>query len=255
MMRLRVAAGVLAVLLLIGFAAASLPARLAARWIDRDLLALSGVQGSVWRGSAARAVLATDVGPLQLGELHWRVHPWSMVFLSPRLTLDSQWGSQRIASRVWRRGQRWELRDVDAVVDARLLRLLLPIDVKGRISVQLDALSALPEERIFDASGRVVWQDALWQTASAAVPLGSYVALLDSDGDAQGTISARIDTLSGPLLAQGELRLVQGRYAVDARLEAPAGMDPQLSRALSLIAEPRENGYLLRLDGDVANTP
>ena len=253
MTRWRLGAAALALLWLLGLAVASLPARLAARFIDAEQFALSGMQGSLWQGSAARAVLRTAVGPLHLGALRWRIHPWSLLSLSPRVTIDSRWGGQRIqVSRLWRRGQRWELRDLDAMLDAQLLSQFVPTELRGRISIQLDTLTATADA-LLAAQGRVVWQDAAWQTSNSSIPLGSYVAVIGSEEE-RGIV-ARIDTLSGSLRAQGELRVEARSYAVEARIEAPSGMDAQLARALSLIAAPTENGYLLRLNGDIAKAP
>jgi len=250
--RVRLALLGLALLVLLVMALASFPARLAASWLDREQIAVSAVQGTIWEGRAGRVVMRTPAGSLHLGELRWKLHPWSLLALAPSATIESQWGSQHLVTRLWRRGGRWELRDFDAMVDARLLRHLVPVVLRGNLSVQLERLS-LTSSELLHAQGRVVWQNALWQTDNGSVPLGNYVALLDSEGE--GSIAAKISTLSGPLRAEGEVRIDGHRYHVETQIAAPGGMDGQLAQALSLIAEPRENGYLLRLDGELRPAP
>ena len=48
--------------LLLALALATLPARLVVQWLDRERVALSAVQGTLWRGSAARAMVMTVAG-------------------------------------------------------------------------------------------------------------------------------------------------------------------------------------------------
>jgi hypothetical protein len=243
----RLAAGGAALLMLLALILATLPARLAVRWLDGSQLALSAVDGSVWRGSAARAVVTTAAGPLHLGELHWRVQPWSLLSLAPRVRLRSEWGRQRIEARAWRRGERWELRDVDASLDAGLLRQLLPVELRGRLSLQLAAASGAGPV-LQRAEGQLVWRGAAWRTTNSDVPLGDYAARFST---ADGIVEARVETLAGPLQVEGTLRLTGSSYRIEARITAPGGMEPQLAQALSLIAEPVETGYLLRLGGEL----
>jgi hypothetical protein len=67
-------------------------------------------------------------------------------------------------------------------------------------------------------------------------------------------VNAIVTTLSGIVSAEGTLALNQQRYEVDLEVEATSGtLDAELAHALSLIASPSENGYRLRLDGEMAS--
>lgn len=55
--------------------AVTFPARVAYHWFAPSAVALSGISGSVWRGSASQA----NVGGLYLGELRWRLQPLALV--------------------------------------------------------------------------------------------------------------------------------------------------------------------------------
>jgi hypothetical protein len=225
------------------------PARLVPLLLDGQPLQLSGLSGSAWRGTAARAVLLTTAGPLHLGRVEWRLEPLSLVALAPRVAVQSQWGQQRLAARVQRRGDGLALRDIELRIDARLARELAPVDLRGRLEADLARLE-FDRQRVVFAEGRAVWRDAAWQSPGGLRPLGTYVA--DVATAASGDIEALVDTLEGPVRAGGTAALSGDRYAIDARIGPADTMDSELRHALSLIAVAEENGYLLRLDGALA---
>lgn len=252
MIRSRLPLAVIAGLLLALWLIAAAPARLLPLFLDDQSVALSGLRGTVWQGHAARAVLLTQAGPLHLGALQWRLQPLSLLSLSPSLHIDAVWGGQRLSLSLRQRGELTELRDIDASLDAALLRQVLPVGLRGRIGLQLSRVHLGPA-RLRLAEGNVVWQDAAWENVSGVGVLGSYAARLSSPRE--GTVEAQVETLAGPVTASGNLRLEDSRYWVDARIGSNGAMDPQLAQALSLVAVPEENGYLLRLDGDLPATP
>jgi general secretion pathway protein N len=248
--KLTVAAATLAVLLALLLITA--PARLIPRLPGTENLVLAGLSGSLWQGEAARAVLLTTAGPVHLGRLRWRLHPLSLITLAPRLQVGSDWGAQRFQGQLRLRGTTLQLRQVDASLDAALARQLLPVGLRGRLSLQLEALD-WNGSRLTEAAGSLVWQQAAWESRGALKALGSYAARLDSDGD--GLVTARIETLAGPVQASGSLVLNGLLYSITARITSDGAMDPELAQALSLVAVPEENGYLLRLDGALASSP
>ena len=252
------AAGVLSLAVL---AVLSLPARLLPRLVDDDVLRLAGVSGTLLEGSAARALLPTPAGLLHLGRLSWNVHPASLLTLSPRISLRSRWGAQQLTAELRVDGRRLELTDVEANVDAQLLRTLMPVAAGGRISLQFERLlldNGLP----LDAEGRVVWQDARWQASQVAYALGTYVAVVTrAVGPTPATpenvaLRARIETLAGPVSAEGAATLDGPRFALDVAIRgAGRPLEAQLEQALRLIARPEEDGYRLRLDGAFTPPP
>jgi hypothetical protein len=228
-----------------------LPARLLPFLIDADTLRLSAVSGTLFDGRAARAMLRTPVGFLHLGEVRWQLRPLSLLRLSPTVQLRSEWGSQRGTLLAEQHGEQILLRDVDISFDAGLLRQLLPVELSGRIGLLFGELVLSPD-RLLRADGRLVWQSAAWDSPRGRRGLGSYAATVTSPGDEQ--VNAIVTTLSGIVSAEGTLALDQQRYEVDLEVEATSGtLDAELAQALSLIASPSENGYRLRLDGEMAS--
>jgi hypothetical protein len=250
-MRILILPAILGLLLLLLLALFSVPARIIPGFIDEQQLRLSGVSGRAVDGRAARALLRTPSGFFHLGELRWRLDPWSLLTLSPALHLESEWSTQRGSLRVRLAGSQLQVRDLDAVVDAAVIQQALPISVSGRLELLFDEL-VLEEQQLISAQGRLVWQDAAWQPASGPRNLGTYVAEITSPGD--GELEAQLDTLSGSVQAQGSVVLVGQRFSTDVRVAAASGaLDAELAQALSLIATPEENGYRLRLDGGVGS--
>lgn len=247
-----------ALLALAVLAAFTLPARLLPRLVDSDTLRLAGLTGTLFEGSAARALLRTPAGFLHLGRVSWELHPTSLLTLAPRLSLSSRWGAQQLATDVRVDGRRVALTDLDASVDAQLLRTLMPVAAGGRISLQFERL-VLDDGLPVDADGRVVWQDARWQAPQVEYALGSYVAVVTAADAATpsaaetAALRARVETLAGPVSAGGTATLDGPLFAIDVLIRgAERPLEDALEQALRLIARPEEDGYRLRLDGSFA---
>lgn len=60
----------------------SFPARVAYHWFAPESVALSGISGTLWRGTASQA----NIGGLYLGELRWRLRP--LALLRARASFD-----------------------------------------------------------------------------------------------------------------------------------------------------------------------
>ena len=236
--------GLLVLLLLALF---SVPARVLPALIDGEQLRLSGLAGRAVDGSAARALLQTPSGYFHLGELRWRLDPWSLLSLSPALDIESEWATQRGSLRLRLAGSRLEALDLDAVIDASVVQQALPVSVSGRLELLFSEV-VIDAEQLLSAQGRLVWQNAAWQSLAGPRPLGTYVADIETSAPAE--IAARIATLSGDVEVAGDITLTGKRFSTDLRVESARGaFDAELAQALSLIATPEENGYRLRLTG------
>ncbi|MEM8563124.1 MAG: type II secretion system protein N [Pseudomonadota bacterium] len=210
---------------------------------------MQGFTGSVWRGEASRCMLNTPAGMLHLGAVRWRLNPFSLLLLSPKLRLESNWGNQKVSGDVTLRGsQDVDLRNLEAVVSAGLVRQFAPIELAGQVQVQADTLS-LRDGLPVSGEGRIVWMNAAWLSPTGPMALGSYA--LDFSQDPAGFISGDVITLSGNVNAEGIATLDGNAYSVDITLTSEAGMDSRLRQALSLMARPVPNGFQVSLNGDL----
>ncbi len=237
----------LMILLLIALLA-SAPARLIVHLLPADAVIMQGVQGTLWSGQATRVLVASGSGYLHLGQMEWRLRPLSLLLFSPQLDLDSRWGLQRFAGSVKFGGSDViELEDVDAVLDARLLRQYVPLELAGSVSLQLQYLT-IEAGLSREGKGRLVWQDGGWVSPQGQRPLGSYA--LDFTQQQGEPLNAQVITLEGDVHAEGSIQLLERNYDIDIRLDGPGLDDPQLRQALQLLAAPQGDGFRVKLAGD-----
>lgn len=243
---------VLGIPLLLFFLGLIVPARLIPNFINSQTLQLSAMSGTVRDGLASRARLQTPGGYFHLGELKWSLAPISVFALAPKLMLSSVWGDQRGHATVRLARETIRVSELDMSLDAALLKQALPVELQGRLNLLFDEILLAAPHSMLRADGRLVWQGAAWESPGGLRVLGSYAATFSSP--AQERINVEIVTLSGPVRATGTVSLDHQRYAVDLYLESEGQIfDPDLGQALSLIASPEENGYRLRLNGDLTS--
>lgn len=234
------------------------PARLLAWVVPSSQLSAAGYSGTIWNGRAASMAIATPAGPMQLGRVRWRIAPGSLLRLSPAARWHSQWGSQELQGRVrWLGGQSLALSDVEFAIDAGVLRGLLPVTVSGRFSGLLSEI-VIDNSRLSRLRGQVSWRDAAWRDGDNRFSLGSYAVEFrpGRNGSRNDATTGEVVTLEGPLVAGGEATLsTEGSFALALTLSSEQPLAPPLERALSLVAAPQNDGFLLQLQGNLYPTP
>ena len=227
----------------------SAPARLLNLVLPAEQVLMQGFGGTLWRGSASRALVRAGPGYLHLGAVHWSLDPLSLLLLAPRLTLSSVWGNQVISGDLVLHGaQDIDLYDFEVVVAADLLRQFAPVAFTGSLSAQLGNLqlrNGLPHS----GAGRLVWQNGGWQSPGGLLPLGTYA--LDFYQAPGEMLQGEVVTVSGPVAANGTVELQNRNYRVDILVSSRVAMDDQLQQALSLIAAPEPQGYRVVLNGEL----
>lgn len=248
MLSLRSLQVVILLLVLVFSLLSAAPARLISYVLPEDQVILQGVAGTVWDGRASRAMVRTPSGFLHLGAVDWSLSAASLLTLSPSLTVQSRWGSQRFTGEVKLRGETsYSLQDVESRFAADLLRQFAPVALAGYFDLQvaeLDIEDALPAQ----GSGRLVWERAAWQAPRGPIALGSYA--LDFAQQDGGPLRGTVLTLSGPLEAEGQVEVNGRAYLIDILVRSDEPLDSQLSEALMLMAAPEGDGYRLKLEGE-----
>lgn len=228
---------------------ATAPARLLSWAVPGDLVSLGGLSGTVWDGSASSVMIRLPQGYFQLGAVQWSLQPFSLLTLAPHLHLESRWGDQTLAAEVIARGQRdIDLLNLEVQVAASLLGRFAPVAVDGMFNLQAELLQ-LRDAMPYSGNGRLVWQNAAWQSPRGLVPLGSYA--LDYQQPEGEAVQGEIITLAGPLQATGSLQLQQRHYSVNILMSSETAIDAQVQQMLSLIAQPEGSGFRLKLEGDL----
>ncbi len=244
--RLAIFAGSLFVLSLLVHA----PARLMGFALADSNVAMSGFSGSLWRGQAEQLRVPLSGQSFQLGQVRWQLSPWSLVLLSPNIQLDTEWGQQRLRAELsvapWR-GPRIHSAELSA--DARLVRLFVPVDLRGRGQLTLSEVALGKDGMPFDGTARLVWQRASWLGNRSVQPLGDYVLELQVNGPAAA--DGAISSLSGPVQVSGSVGLQPGTYSVDLMLESETELVSGFKSALELMAMPVGAGYQVQFSGNL----
>ena len=244
----RLALGLGLALLLLVSLSMSAPARLLALLLPDQQVHMAGFTGTIWRGTASRCLVRAGGGYLHLGAIQWRLSPLSLVTLSPRLTVSSEWGRQRVAGDVVLRGEGdFDLHDFEATLEADLVRQFAPVSLAGTLNAlfaELVVRDGLP----LTGRGRLVWQDGAWDSPQGFLALGSYA--LEVAPLSGGGLGGEVLPLAGPVAAQGSVELQGKAYVVDILVGGSGALDPQIERALSLIAAPEAGSYRVALEGE-----
>ena len=192
-------------------------------------------------------MLRMGPGYLHLGRVQWSLEPLSLLSLSPRLSLDSNWGQQSISGDVVLRDERdLDFYAFEARLAADLLRQFAPVALAGHFSLQLQSLK-LRDGMPVAGDGRLVWHDGAWQSPQGLLPLGTYaIDFQQAPGEA---LQGEVLTLSGPVSASGRLQLQDDNYLIDILVSNALRLDPQVEQALSLMASPEPEGFRLKLEG------
>ena len=230
------------------FLLVTMPARIVGYWVA-PTMHLTGFSGSLWRGEAVRLTIDVSGKPIHLGTVSWSLHPGSLLLLSPKVTFSSRWGTQYVSGQVTAGLSGLSVRDVNGRMNVRFIRDLVPLYVGGVLELQ-DLTATIDGGRsasFESASGRLLWQDAVWTAHTGDVALGRYAVDVGSDGEG---VTATLGTLSGPLQLDGLLRLKGERYALDVALRGPAVANEAFQQSVALLATPVDGGFDLRLEGD-----
>jgi general secretion pathway protein N len=204
--------------------------------------ALTSINGTVWKGSAAS--LQIDIGPstLPMGTLKWTLSPLSMLSLSPCITFSTDLPGQSVSGELCSSvsGARTVHNlKVDAPVSH--IQSLLPTRAEGRISLEIIAAELDSEMNIIDLDGRFSWQNARVNVDDNWFTLGSYAAKL-SESDKSG-IAAEIFDLSGNYGVLLDATWIMAQpWRIAGTVTPKDGASPMVREALQTLGEERDAG-------------
>lgn len=195
---------------------------------------LAGLHDTVWDGGAQQLQYRDKV----IANIFWQVSPWSLLVgnLDAELQLLNTGADLKARVEVPLGGDEVELSEIKGRLPLPLLQqhlTMIPVPLKGNLSLKLDELLLNAEGRPERAEGRVVWHGAGVQM-NEMLPLGDLQLSLSSNEE--GGITGTISDSGGPLQLQATLNLkVDGSYTLqgtatpnDATSESLRGMLPML---------------------------
>jgi len=213
------------------------PAQLVSTLLRAPLpqLQLGSVSGSLWHGRAASAQWRDSRSAIALGVVEWRIAPWSLLLLQPRLQISAEYGEQFAGAVVTLSPLgKVTLRDLRAAVPATSLRALAPLPVDGQVTMQLQQLTLQLGGTVETVAGELQWQRAAWQWERRWLALGDYRCLLGSE-----TVGQLRCELAGGSAAQVDgivdIDLAQRRYRINTMLQLSDELPTQLRDGAGLL--------------------
>lgn len=226
------------------FLLAQAPAGLLAWGLQRisaGKVLLDRPEGTLWHGGAARLVWMDAGQPLDLGRVNWSWRPLELVRarLGHHIGIDD--AALRLRGRIAIGPGGIELERLDAGLPAEIAGRLLPaiglLHPRGEFELEARALRLGRHGHSGEAT--LLWRDA--RSGLIDPPLGDYRLQLSPAPGGAGAL--RLDTLRGPLRAQGEGSWhPPDRLAFRATLHPPAEQLNGYAPALNLLARPGAGG-------------
>jgi general secretion pathway protein N len=199
----------LALVLWLIFVVSQIPAVWGAYAMTRSgQLALSGVSGTLWSGRASLASFKADGIDYSLGQLYWKLKPWSLLTLTPCADIVTELDRQHIEGEVCAGiSGNLALRDATISAPAALLQPALPLSIDGQLSVSIHHMQ-VQGDYLQNLEGNLSWTAAQIHNGNNWMALGSYAAQLTDDE--RGGIMAEVFHLDGPTEIDLQVQLFAG---------------------------------------------
>jgi general secretion pathway protein N len=220
------------------------PARVAYRMAAPPLVAMGGLSGTIWKGSAREF----STNGVYLRDLEWRIHPSGLLTGKAVYSVSGSPVSGFFDSEVAiSPGGTVVLSDLNGSLPLQMLAEPAGVPgLRGTMSLQIDTLELV--------AGRPVALDGTVDVAGLIVPVVSRSSLGGYRGEfftQDDGIVASIEDTDGVVDLAGSLQLSRDKsYAfvgqVVPKADTPAGLRQQLQR---LPATDRPGQYELRLEG------
>jgi general secretion pathway protein N len=223
----------------LAFALSTLPAGTAVRWFVPPPVALNGIQGTVWSGSAANGT----IGDLPVQDVRWHLRPWTLLTGRVGANVEARFGDGFLKTGITASTSRVQFDDLRGGTSLSTLALMLPVrGMRGQASV---ALSSLELENGWPAHILGDLKLAALELAngnSNPVALGDYTVTF---GEAPArSIAARFVDNGGPLEVAGTVVVNPAReYTFDALIKPREGASKQLIDGLNVMtSDPNAEG-------------
>jgi len=222
------------------------PARVAHHWFTPEVVAISGIQGSIWRGHA----LEGEIGGIYVRNLNWRMRPWQL--LTGELAYDieadavSGFVNGEVAIGV---GGSASIRNLTASMSLQSMQSI--VGMPG-----LDGTANLQFERLVFENGIPVAAVGTLEVANLVAPLihrssvGGFRAEFFTQ---ESGIVASVEDTDAVVELAGSLSVSLDRTYQFLAQVAPKGTTPaSLREQMRFLGTPNERGqYELRLEGQL----
>ena len=213
---------------------ATLPARTVFSWFTNNDIRAAGVEGSIWRGSAATLTIGhTDFSPVT-----WRFTPSSLLVLKLGFMVEALQPDGFVWTRV-------EVSPLGAIA-LRDLQAALPVEPFSR-TLRIGGLGGELDAHMTEVVLRTGWPRRLdgkvqIKRLRLNIPqteqLGNYVLTFSDQRD--DPLVGEIRDMDGPLALEGTLTLTRDRsYLIEGLITPRPSASTQLGNALQFIGPPK----------------
>ncbi|MGI9264635.1 MAG: type II secretion system protein N [Gammaproteobacteria bacterium] len=221
-MKRRIFLGAASLLLFVVFLVALLPARVVVGWLSLPSVGLSGIEGTIWSGSA----IQLSVGNTALGSLQWENGSLGLLIGRPAWDIELERPDGFVRGHIGLRASgHVRLQGVDAVGSLGNLEGLLPLyGTQGDVTVRIEQLR-VEDNQFALIHGRIVI-DKVRTNALKSGDLGTIE--LSFPGNEAAPLTGLLTTLNGPLqIRDGQVIVsAHGGYQITGRV-APVSDAPQ----------------------------
>ena len=225
----------------------SFPAHVAAGWFLPDTVQASGVQGTLWHGTASAVVIDSFV----LGATDWRVRPLNLLLGRLRADFDIKLEGGALSGQASAGlGGKVRLRELYGVIPLSMLSGLIPTEqYDGRLGLDIES-AVVNGGWLVDASGTV---DIVGLRIINPIeePLGDYEFTFSGADD--DSLDGVFRDSNAPLKAEGVLILhADRRWELNGTITPTPQTPSRLSQGLAVFATTDAQGrYQLSFSGDL----
>lgn len=160
-------------------------------------IAMNGVSGTLWSGSASLVSVKIKGLDQSIGQLTWKLNIFSLFTLKPCAYITTKMENQEFDGYVCVKGKGdLTIKDASMTFPSALAQPLLPLPLAGQFSLTITQLD-ISDSRLEKLQGKATWMDGKIYNGSNWMSLGGLGAELVDDG--KNGLNAHIVDLSGPL--------------------------------------------------------
>ena len=157
---------------------------------------LTGVNGTLWHGSAEASQVDVGGESIPLGNVSWDISPWSFLALSACMDIKAVAPGQSVSGHVCQSVfGNTSLSDVSVELPVSRVRQMLPVTAQGQLSLMIKSAS-MSNNKFSDLDGQVSWQQARINIENTWYVLGVFAAKLSENP--AGGIDAKLFDIDSP---------------------------------------------------------
>jgi general secretion pathway protein N len=222
------------------------PARVAYDWFAPPTVQVSGLQGSLWSGSAAEA----SVAGLYFRDLAWRLRPLGLFGGKLAASIEASPSSGFLEADVALGfGGVVSLSDINASLPLGAFATIARMPgLSGNASIQFEALR-IKDGLPIEAAGTLAVADLVAPMVDPS-PIGGYRAEFFTN---EGAVVASVEDVNGVFDLAGSLTISADRnYQFIGKVAANDDTSEKLQRQLRFLGSPNERGqHDIRLEGQL----